>query len=30
MTYGDGVADVDIAALVAFHRRHGTPPPSPR
>jgi glucose-1-phosphate cytidylyltransferase len=23
MTYGDGVADVDIAALLAFHRRHG-------
>ena len=23
MTYGDGVADVDIAALIAFHRRHG-------
>lgn len=23
MTYGDGVADVDITALVAFHRRHG-------
>jgi len=23
MTYGDGVADVDIGALVAFHRRHG-------
>lgn len=23
MTYGDGVADVDIAALVAFHRAHG-------
>jgi glucose-1-phosphate cytidylyltransferase len=22
-TYGDGVADVDIAALVRFHRRHG-------
>ncbi len=22
-TYGDGVADVDIAALVAFHRQHG-------
>ena len=22
-TYGDGVADVDIRALVAFHRRHG-------
>ena len=22
-TYGDGVADVDIAALVAFHRSHG-------
>ncbi len=23
MTYGDGVADVDLDALVAFHRRHG-------
>jgi len=23
MTYGDGVADIDIAALMAFHRRHG-------
>ncbi len=23
MTYGDGVADVDIAATIAFHRRHG-------
>ena len=23
MTYGDGVADVDIDALVAFHRAHG-------
>ncbi len=23
MTYGDGVADLDIAALVAFHRAHG-------
>jgi len=22
-TYGDGVADVDITALVAFHQRHG-------
>ncbi|MCC6942894.1 MAG: glucose-1-phosphate cytidylyltransferase, partial [Novosphingobium sp.] len=22
-TYGDGVADVDIAAQVAFHRQHG-------
>jgi glucose-1-phosphate cytidylyltransferase len=22
VTYGDGVSDVDIAALVAFHRRH--------
>jgi glucose-1-phosphate cytidylyltransferase len=22
-TYGDGVADVDLAALVAFHRSHG-------
>jgi glucose-1-phosphate cytidylyltransferase len=24
LTYGDGVADVDIGALVAFHRREGT------
>lgn len=23
LTYGDGVGDVDIAALVAFHRSHG-------
>ena len=23
MTYGDGVADVDLGALLAFHRRHG-------
>lgn len=23
VTYGDGVADVDISALLAFHRRHG-------
>ena len=23
MTYGDGVADVDVAALVAYHRAHG-------
>lgn len=23
MTYGDGVADVDVGALVAHHRRHG-------
>lgn len=23
MTYGDGVGDVDVAAEVAFHRRHG-------
>lgn len=23
MTYGDGVSDLDITALVAFHRRHG-------
>ena len=22
-TYGDGVADIDIAASIAFHRRHG-------
>ncbi len=25
MTYGDGVADVDIRALIAFHREHGRP-----
>jgi glucose-1-phosphate cytidylyltransferase len=23
MTYGDGVADIDIGALIAFHKRHG-------
>lgn len=23
MTYGDGVSDIDIAALIEFHRRHG-------
>jgi glucose-1-phosphate cytidylyltransferase len=23
MTYGDGVADIDIAAEIAFHRKHG-------
>ena len=23
LTYGDGVADVDVAALLAFHRAHG-------
>jgi glucose-1-phosphate cytidylyltransferase len=23
LTYGDGVSDVDLTALVAFHRRHG-------
>lgn len=23
MTYGDGLADIDISALVAFHRSHG-------
>ena len=23
LTYGDGVGDVDIAALLAFHKRHG-------
>lgn len=23
MTYGDGVGDIDIGALVAFHRQHG-------
>jgi glucose-1-phosphate cytidylyltransferase len=22
-TYGDGVADIDIAGLIAYHRRHG-------
>jgi glucose-1-phosphate cytidylyltransferase len=22
-TYGDGLADIDISALIAFHRRHG-------
>lgn len=22
-TYGDGVADIDVAALIAFHRAHG-------
>ena len=25
LTYGDGVADVDLRALVAFHRSHGRP-----
>ena len=25
LTYGDGVANVDIARLVAFHRNHGKP-----
>lgn len=25
MTYGDGVADIDISALIAFHRAHGAP-----
>jgi glucose-1-phosphate cytidylyltransferase len=25
MTYGDGVADVDIGRLIAFHRAHGRP-----
>ncbi len=24
MTYGDGVADIDVAALLAFHRDHGS------
>ena len=28
-TYGDGVADVDIGRLVAFHRSHGASRPSP-
>ena len=23
MTYGDGVADIDVGALIAFHRAHG-------
>jgi len=23
LTYGDGVADIDVSALVAFHKRHG-------
>ena len=23
MTYGDGVADIDVGKLVAFHERHG-------
>ncbi len=23
LTYGDGVADIDISALLAFHKRHG-------
>lgn len=23
LTYGDGVADIDISALIAFHRNHG-------
>ena len=23
LTYGDGVADVDISALLAFHKKHG-------
>jgi len=23
ITYGDGVADIDVAALIAFHRSHG-------
>lgn len=23
MTYGDGVCDVDINKLVAFHKKHG-------
>ncbi len=25
MTYGDGVGDVDITALLAFHKQHGKP-----
>ena len=23
LTYGDGIADIDVAALLAFHRAHG-------
>jgi glucose-1-phosphate cytidylyltransferase len=23
LTYGDGLADIDLPALVAFHRAHG-------
>ena len=23
MTYGDGVGDIDVAALIAFHKDHG-------
>ena len=25
LTYGDGVVDVDITALIAFHQRQGAP-----
>lgn len=25
LTYGDGLADLDVAALLAFHREHGRP-----
>jgi glucose-1-phosphate cytidylyltransferase len=25
LTYGDGVSDVDVTALIAFHRSHGAP-----
>ncbi len=25
LTYGDGVADIDISALVKFHKKHGLP-----
>jgi glucose-1-phosphate cytidylyltransferase len=25
MTYGDGLGDVDITALIAFHKKHGKP-----
>jgi glucose-1-phosphate cytidylyltransferase len=23
MTYGDGVADIDVTASIAFHKQHG-------
>ena len=25
LTYGDGVAEIDISALLEFHKRHGLP-----